>query len=73
MFMVENVFSMTAGSRDEFSRVLGVEPILIEAGQLSWVRRPRLYWCSWAVRAAGDETMEDLGTYKQWHFPDHRQ
>ena len=70
-FMVENVFSMTAEARDEFSRVLGVEPVLIEAGDISWVRRPRLYWFSWPVQLQG-ETLESLGTYKHWQFPDVR-
>ena len=69
-FMVENVFSMTAQARDEFSRVLGVEPVLIEAGDLAWVRRPRLYWFSWPVKVQQGEKLESLGSYKHWQFPD---
>lgn len=72
VFMVENVFSMSGESRSEFSRVLGVPPVLIEASDLSWVRRPRLYWCSWPVQPAGDEKLIDMGDYMHLQLPDHR-
>eukprot|EP00435_Cladocopium_sp_Y103_P044257 s197_g12.t1 len=36
--MVENVFSMTSEARQQFSEELGMEPLLILASELSWVR-----------------------------------
>ena len=71
-FMVENVFSMTEAARLEFSRVLGVPPVLIEADDLGWVRRPRLYWCAWPVEAQEDEHMEIYPSYHHWKFQDVR-
>eukprot|EP00435_Cladocopium_sp_Y103_P063742 s37_g25.t1 len=72
VLMVENVFSMTEDSRAEFSTVLGMKPVLIEADDLSWVRRPRLYWCSWDVTCDEDETLRDCGSYLHWKFLDRR-
>ena len=48
-YFVENVFSMTADNRQEFSRVLGIVPCLVDACHFSFCRRPRLYWCSWPL------------------------
>ena len=70
--MVENVFSMTPEARAQFSQVLKVEPIMIEAAQLSWVKRPRLYWCSWEVKPQGAEQLSSKAGYQQWDFPDYR-
>ena len=68
-FMVENVDSMTEENKLEFSRVLGVKPILLEAHTISGVRRPRLYWCSWPVAAQGDEVLVDGKTHIHWQIP----
>lgn len=71
-FFVENVFSMTEASRKEFSAVLGVEPVLVEASYFTWCRRPRLFWASWAIVAFEGENLIDKGDYQQWTFPDLR-
>ena len=54
-YFVENVFSMDEPNRREFSRVLGRQPLLIDAKWFSWCHRPRLWWwCSWfSVMQAG--------------------
>jgi hypothetical protein len=59
--MVENVHSMMEDNRDDFSRVLGRTPLLVMAGDLSWVRRPRLYWISWDIVPQGLEKLVDFG------------
>ena len=71
--MVENVYSMTAEARDEFSTVLGVKPVLIMASDLTWVRRPRLYWIDWEILAQEGEKLTDEGSFLRWKFPDSRQ
>jgi hypothetical protein len=48
-------------NRDDFSRVLGRTPLLVMAGDLSWVRRPRLYWISWDIVPQGLEKLVDFG------------
>lgn len=68
--LVENVFSMSEASRLEFNRALGIIPTLIEAHNLTWVRRPRLYWCSWPIEPSSKELLVDYGSYKHWIFPD---
>lgn len=70
--MVENVFSMTEDSRDEFTRILGVQPVLVLASDVSWVRRPRLYWISWELSPQGEERLLDKGGYLHWQLPDVR-
>ncbi|CAK0874843.1 unnamed protein product, partial [Prorocentrum cordatum] len=46
-WFVENVFSMGAEARGQFSQALGVTPLLFEARDFTGVRRARLFWCSW--------------------------
>ncbi|CAK0888093.1 unnamed protein product [Prorocentrum cordatum] len=46
-WFVENVFSMGAEARGQFSQALGVAPLLLEAKDFTRVRRPRLFWCFW--------------------------
>ena len=71
--LVENVYSMTAEARDQFTEVLGVRPILILASDFSWVKRPRLYWVDWDTDPQADEKLIDEGTFLRWKFPDVRQ
>ena len=52
------------------NQVLGITPTLIEAHNLTWVRRPRLYWCSWPIKPSSKELLVDHGSYKHWIFPD---
>ncbi|CAK0901893.1 unnamed protein product [Prorocentrum cordatum] len=49
VWFVENVFSMTLESRAQFTKILKVTPVLLDAKHFTRVSRPRLYWCSWAV------------------------
>ena len=43
-FLYENVKSMSPAIREEITRALGVEPILINSGLVSAQNRERLYW-----------------------------
>ena len=56
-WFVENVFSMGTEARAQFTDVLGVTPLLLDAKSFARVRRPRLFWCSWdACAHMGTET-----------------
>lgn len=43
-FILENVASMSKGSKDTISKALGVEPIMIDAALVSGQTRKRLFW-----------------------------
>lgn len=47
--LMENVFSMDVEDRTVMSEELGLIPYMVDAGQLSLARRPRLYWCDWEM------------------------
>jgi len=63
---VENVFSMTSQNRDEFSRTLGFEPVLVDSVHFSPCRRPRLFWVDWEVQPAEGESLLSHPGYKEW-------
>ena len=67
--LVENVFSMTLENRKRFNEVLQIKPYLIDSCNLSWCRRPRLYWLSWQVIACPGETIIDKDDYFEWTMP----
>lgn len=56
-FLYENVKSMSPAIREEITRALGVEPVLINSGLLSAQSRERLYW----TNIPGIEQPEDRG------------
>eukprot|EP00438_Fugacium_kawagutii_P003614 Skav205175 [mRNA] locus=scaffold1525:127953:129509:- [translate_table: standard] len=66
--MVENVESMTDESKAEFSAALNCKPLFIQAHQLTGVRRPRLYWCSWPVVAQAHEELIETAYVIKWDF-----
>lgn len=43
-FLLENVASMKKADRDEITRIIGVEPIMINSSLVSAQNRKRLYW-----------------------------
>jgi len=43
-FLLENVASMKKADKDEITRIMGVEPILINSALVSAQNRKRLYW-----------------------------
>eukprot|EP00435_Cladocopium_sp_Y103_P000858 s5581_g1.t1 len=61
---LENVGSMSAGVRQEYSAWLGAEPILIEAARCGWVRRRRLYW----LRSRGSSISRSLQPPSCWDW-----
>ena len=56
-FVLENVASMPKAARDEISKELGVEPIMINATLVSAQQRKRLFW----TNIKGVELPEDRG------------
>ena len=56
-FLYENNKSMSAAIREQITKELGVEPILINSGLVSAQNRQRLYW----TNIPGVEQPEDLG------------
>ena len=63
-FFVENVFSMDSENRAIFSEVLGVKPYLVDAVNFTYCRRPRLFWCSWAISTNNANIVERDGYYE---------
>ena len=62
-FILENVASMSKESRDEISRILGVQPVLLNSNTCSAQNRKRLFWCNFPVRQLTQrsrETMKDI-------------
>ena len=54
-FLLENVASMKKEDRDTISRVLGVEPVMINAALVTAQQRKRLFWCNWKVEQPEDK------------------
>jgi DNA-cytosine methyltransferase len=54
-FLLENVASMSKENKDIISKILGVEPILINSSLVSAQQRKRLYWCNWKVEQPLDK------------------
>eukprot|EP00435_Cladocopium_sp_Y103_P073316 s88_g43.t1 len=63
---VENVFSISAENRDQFSSTLGFQPVLLDSVHFSPCRRPRLFWVDWEVKARGDERLVEHPGYHEW-------
>lgn len=70
--LVENVESMTDENKATFNEVLSVKATLIHAHDLTWVRRPRLYWHSWTIAPQQNEHWQEHSLYNHWSFPDVR-
>lgn len=51
-FIMENVASMKDEDRDEISRCLGVQPIMISSLHFTGQNRERYYWCNFPVQTA---------------------
>ena len=47
--LMESVSSMDAKDRDIMSSSFGDRPVHIDAGDMTWCHRPRLYWTTWAL------------------------
>jgi len=56
-FLLENVASMKKADRDEITRIIGVEPIMINSALVSAQNRKRLYW----TNIPGVQQPEDRG------------
>jgi len=58
-FLLENVASMKKADRDEITRIIGVEPIMINSALVSAQNRKRLYW----TNIPGVQQPEDRGIF----------
>jgi hypothetical protein len=59
-FLLENVVSRELEGTKTVSSRIGVEPVFVETGGVSYCRRARLYWLkSLAVKAVGDFEISD--------------
>lgn len=57
-FILENV-NMKQSDRDAVSRLLGVQPVMIDSRVASYQKRKRLYWCNFDIRSvANSPTVE---------------
>jgi site-specific DNA-cytosine methylase len=54
-FIFENVASMKKTDKETISKVLGVEPVLINSSLVSAQQRKRLYWCNFPVSQPSDK------------------
>ena len=50
--LMESVASMDSVDRKTMSRGIQGQPLFCDAGELTWCRRPRLYWVSWEIPTA---------------------
>lgn len=55
-FLLENV-KMKSEWRDEITRCMGVEPVLINSALVSAQQRNRYYWCNWDVKQPEDKNI----------------
>ena len=46
---MESVASMDSADRDIMTAGIGVDPVMCDAGDLTWCHRPRVYWCDWEL------------------------
>lgn len=53
-FILENVNSMPKESKAEISKIMGVEPIMINASLVSAQNRKRLFWCNFPINQPED-------------------
>lgn len=54
-FLLENVASMMRPERDEISRVLEVEPVMVDAALVSAQQRARLFWANFPITQPKDK------------------
>ena len=49
-FLLENNFAMPKADEEIITKLLGVEPIMIDAAEVSPQSRKRFYWCNWEAK-----------------------
>lgn len=83
-FILENVNSMPKESKIEISRIMGVDPVMINASLVSGQNRKRLFWCNFLVNQPKDrgillkDILEDnvdekyymKGNWLKWFYSD---
>ena len=66
--LMESVGSMDAIDRDIMSQDFGCQPVFIDAGAMTWCRRPRLYWTTWDLRGGPQACRSDAGALSSWEL-----
>ena len=59
---------MDATDRRIMSHDFGSDPVHIDAGEISWCHRPRLYWTTWDLRKGIGATCDLSGEVTVWHL-----
>lgn len=62
--LMESVGSMDSTDRSIMSAGFGDEPLLCDAGTLTWCHRPRLYWLTWEVDPGEGAQIDSSGEVK---------
>ena len=66
--LMESVSSMDATDRRIMSHDFGSDPVHIDAGEISWCHRPRLYWTTWDLCKGIGATCDLSGEVTVWHL-----
>ena len=64
--LMECVSSMDHVDRDHMSSDFGAQPVRIDAGNLTWCHRPRLYWCTWELVEGEGATLDTTQAVSVW-------
>ena len=65
-FILENVNSMSKESRNEITKEMGVEPIMIDASLVSAQSRKRLFWTNIPVKGLPDNYTEGISNTQRY-------
>ena len=66
--LMESVSSMDAKDRDIMSSGFGGRPVHIDAGDMTWCHRPRLYWTTWDLVEEPGARLEAGAEVCSWHL-----
>ena len=66
--LMESVSSMDATDRRIMSQDFGSDPVHIDAGEMTWCHRPRLYWTTWDLSEGNGVTRDPAGEVTVWHL-----
>eukprot|EP00435_Cladocopium_sp_Y103_P018568 s1259_g4.t1 len=59
--LMESVASMDVRDRQIMSQGFGDEPLMCDAGCLTWCHRPRLYWLTWEISESDGVSLDRSG------------
>ena len=71
--LMESVSSMDTSDRDIMSDDFGGAPVHIDAGQMTWCHRPRLYWTTWELQEGEGASRVRGAQVDTWVLEAHQQ